>query len=141
MDQFKEGLLLHLYLNAQARKDPAGYLRESLASHTQNEYTYMYKEIEGFYSGLDYKAYQRALAAGDASFGGLRERLLGEITMLYRKQFSSVVDVEQLLKERNVQYVIWDGSLYPEWDLSIFKRLTEITRSGSVVLYELDDAV
>src|SRR3989344_1742196 len=141
MDQFKEGLLLHLYLNRDARKNPAGYLRKALASHTQNEYTYMYKEIEGFYSGLDYKAYQRALAAGDASFGGLRERLLGEITTLYRKQFSRVADVERLLKERRVRYVIWDSSLYPEWDLSIFKGLKEITRSGSVVLYELDDAV
>ena len=141
MDQFKEGLLLHLYLNRDARKNPAGYLRKALASHTQNEYTYMYKEIEGFYSGLDYKAYHRTLAAGEESFGGLRERLLGEITVLYSKRFSSATNVEQLLNERGVRYVIWDISIYPEWDISIFKGLKEITRSGSVVLYELDDAV
>ena len=137
MDRFKEALLLHLFLNRDSRNDPKTYLQKALQFHMQNEYTLMYTEIEGFYSGLDYKAYQRALTGGETSFGGLRERLLDELTLQYKRGFNSVA-VEQLLKEAGVRYIIWDSSLYPEWDLSIFKDRKEITRSGNVVLYEFD---
>lgn len=139
IDRLKEALLVHLFLNHEARNNPIQFLDRSLAKNLRgkSEDTLMYGEIEGFYSGLDYYAYQRALDGGEKNFGGLREKLLGELGERYGKEFNTVAKTEKLLRDRGVRYLIWDRALTPEWDLSVFKNLRQKTTSDSITLYEL----
>ncbi|OGG80046.1 hypothetical protein A3A39_03065 [Candidatus Kaiserbacteria bacterium RIFCSPLOWO2_01_FULL_54_13] len=138
IERLREALMVHLFLNHESRADPIHYLKEKLAQHTTSldEYVNMYGELEGFYSGFDYRAYQDAVRAGEESFGGLREKLLAEIAADYEARFHSPAYVEELLKVRGVRYVLSDATLNPGWDLSVFPDLSEIIRNDSVVLYE-----
>ena len=138
-DRLLEALEVHLFLNREARADPVAYLESKLSERPRNnEYLYLYEELEGLRSGLDYYAYQRALAAGETSFGGLRERLLRDVETRYKAEFSER-RISALLKERGVRYVLWDAEFYPEWDLSPLGRLTALARSGPLTLYRLED--
>jgi hypothetical protein len=138
-ERLLESLEVHLALNRDARADPVAYLESALFDTSQhNEYEYLYEELEGFHSGLDYYAYQRALSSGEVSFGGVRERLLQEVGERYEKDFSPA-QVRALLKERGVQYVLWDAEAYPEWDLSILGRLTVLEKSGPLTLYKVEN--
>ena len=138
--RLREALLVHLYLNRESRADPISYLREMLAmrSTATNEYVNMYGEWEGLSTGLEYYTYQRAIADGEASFGGVRESLMREIATEYEK-IKTPAAISKLLEERGVRFLIWDTSFYPEWDLSVFTNLSEIARRGPVVLYEFSN--
>lgn len=139
MERLKEALEVHLFLNRDARHDPTGYLRRTLEESVspENEYVYLYIEIEGFYSGYEFYAYRRALDAGETSFGGLRERLMRELADDYRKRFSDPRKVRALLLERGVKYLLWDKTRYPEWDISFFGTMEEMASSEGLMLYRL----
>lgn len=140
IEYLKEVLLLHLYLNKDARRDPVRYLNTLLknGAPVSNEYVYLYMDIEGFYSGYEFYAYRDRLAAGETSFGGLRERLMQELARTYARSFGSPVAVRAILAEHGVEYVLWDKERYPEWDLSAFGKMQQIASSEGLVLYRLE---
>ncbi|MBI2612560.1 hypothetical protein HYW59_01955 [Candidatus Kaiserbacteria bacterium] len=137
--RLKEALELHLFLTEGARRNPIGYLARELGTSTasMNENVYLYTALEGLLSGYDFYGYERALKAGETSFGGLRKRLLKEIESDYRSRFADQESVRALLAERGVQYVLWDRTKYPEWDLSVFSSLEELVSNDGLTLYRL----
>jgi dolichol-phosphate mannosyltransferase len=136
VDYMEESLLLHLYLNKEARKDPIGFLQNDLNAQNQDDYTAQYQEIEGYYSGFEYYPYKALYAQNASSLKPLRTAFLASLKQKYAELFPTPDSAKNLLVSRGVKYVVWDKMLNPEWDLAPLK-LHELTQSGSVVLYGL----
>jgi hypothetical protein len=139
IDHLKEALLTHLYLNRDARKNPIAFLEAALSRHDSGEYMNLYLDLEGFYSGYDYREYQRRYDANDPTLVPVRTTLLAELDSRYKKDFSSPQKVDALLVVGRVRYIIWDRVSDPEWDLSVFANLIQVVQSGPYVLYKIGD--
>ncbi len=136
----KDALLLYLYLNTHARKDPIGFVRAELDARTVDEYTGMYEDVEGYYSGTDYYSYHRRLLAGATTIAPVRGKLLSELGARYKELFAAPNAARVLLVRSGVRYVVWDKRIAPEWDLTALSPLRVLATSTDLVLYELVEA-
>ena len=131
----KDVLLLHLYLNKNARRQPVAYLREELDAKEANEYTNMYQDLEGYYSGTDYYTYHRELLAGTSTIAATREKLFAELGSRYATLFSKGTARDVLLAS-GTHYILVDRRLVPEWDLSLLGAKL-IKKADDLELYNL----
>jgi hypothetical protein len=136
----KDALLLYLYLNTHARGDPIGFVRAELDARTVDEYTGMYEDVEGYYSGTDYYSYHRRLLAGATTIAPVRDKLLSELGARYKELFAAPSAARALLVRSGVRYVVWDKRIAPEWDLAALSPLRVLATSTDLVLYELAEA-
>ncbi|HCM43456.1 MAG: hypothetical protein UY39_C0018G0009 [Candidatus Kaiserbacteria bacterium GW2011_GWC2_49_12] len=134
MEYLREALFVYLYLNKDARDDPVGYLRTSLAS-TSNAYTVMYENIESVEADISLTRYHSSRT--DTEIISAREQFLPILEKEYRALVSSVGAVRNILTENGVRYVLWDKRETPEWDLSVLSPLTLIATSTDIELYSL----
>lgn len=132
MEYLKEAFFVYLYLNKDARDDPVGYLKDSLAS-TSNAYTVMYENIESVESGISLTRYHASRA--DTEILSARERFLPILENEYRARVPNAAAVRNILFENGVRYVLWDKRETPEWDLSVLFPLTLIATSTDLELY------
>lgn len=136
----EDTLLVNLYLNKNARKDPAGYVARTLAAGSSTPETLLFGEVEGPRSGLDYYVYvKRATdAAHDSVLAPVRADIVRELAARYRNELASPTAVHSFLQERNVRYILWDKHQYPDWDLAPLKGLAVMATSTDLVLYSLE---
>ncbi len=136
-DRIEEALLVYLYLNHDARKDPIGFLQKELSKDINSPYSLLFENIEGYRSGLDYYSYEAALQHSDSALLSKRPAILSEVRERYAALLPNDAALRALLLERGVTYVLWDSALYPEGDLSPLQPLTVIATSTDLTLYKL----
>lgn len=134
--QLREILLTYLALNKETDGDPTAYITKSLNEGVISPYTRLYQDIEGYTSGLSYEEYMKKIEEGDLGLLKHRTELLATL-QIENKELASSKKLRSLLMERGVAYVLWDKTLYPEWDLSSLEPLKEISENDAVILYQL----
>ncbi len=133
--RIEESLLVYLFLNKESRSDPVRYLTSHLASGETNPYVTLYKSIEGYRTGFEYYDYEKRLTGGlDPKIAEVRGQLLDQLKADYVRDFSSPVDVSNILEKRDVRYVLWDKTISPEWDIA-FLHPKLLVESQGVALY------
>lgn len=135
--RLRESLLVYLALNKKSRKDPIGYLQQSLEATSSSPYSSLYQDIEGYASGFDYPTYMRKLEEKNPELLQKRVEFLSALKTEYKEKVSSPTQLRTLLVRSGVRYVLWDKDFYPEWDLSVLAPLKKISETGNIILYEL----
>lgn len=141
--RWEEALFVYLYLNKESRNNFSNYIRKIMTPPTvQSRYDpydrILYENIEGFRSGYDYYDYQRKIGQSDSALARQREKLLVELERVYHSEINTEEDFVRLLQTRGVNFLVWDRSENPGWDLSPWQPwLTEVVASGPVRLYRV----
>ena len=138
MSHLKEALLVYLYINKDASKNPIAYLQKILSSTTSNAYADMYEQVEGFESGILRRKYEKVpFPHTDPDILAAREKFLPTVGNEYQSLTESSKRVRSALEQRGVRYILWDKRERPEWDLSVLGPLTVLATSTDITLYLL----
>ena len=137
VERHQDALLLFLYLNREARMRPDAYLLRILPdTNNHSSYRRIYRDIEGYYSGLSRREYEAWEGRGDESFLGYRKALLASLMRRYEAFADNPRGFETLLDRYGVRFVLLDKKRQAEWDLGALSGLTLAAASGEVFLFE-----
>lgn len=137
IEHLREALLVYLYLDAKTRAHPTDYLNNAIHEPSLSTTAGMYKDLEGYASGVSFQEYSTLIARDDQNIVRHREKLLQELDEEYGALTRSPQAVKELLHTRGIKYILWDQKQYPEWDLSVLEPLTILATSTNLILYEL----
>lgn len=136
IERHKDALLLYLYLNKDARKDPGNYLETILRdSNDSSLYKVLYQDIEGFASGFGLKEYERRVSENNEDFKRYRQEFLHTFVKDYEAIIKDKDGFESLLDSYGVNWILWDRLREPGWDVSVLHGLRQASAYGSVVLF------
>ena len=137
LERHKDALLLYLYLNREARANPRAYLSRILQENTPPSfYQAIYQDIEGYLSGFAMNEYYLRLNQRDEKVLQHRQRLLDSLVREYDSLVKDPNCFENLLTRYGVNWVLWDMTRQPEWDVSVLRGLREVVSSQGVLLFE-----
>lgn len=137
IDRLKEALFTYVYLSKDGRNNFALFLSAELAKGMNGSmYASLFTTFEGLQSGLDYYVYRDKAVAQDPALLAQRVRLLDVLAAEYKTFKDEPHEVENVLKERHVAYILWDKNRYSDWDIS-FLPATLIEEGGGIALYAI----
>jgi len=139
IDRAREALFVYFYFNNQARNDFKNYLLKIIADQDQGfMYQYLFRNLEGYQSGLSFYDYGNKFSADDQSLAQNRAALIDQLTKEYNEAVIKDGGINKILKKYGVNYIVWDKNKNPEWDLSFLgKNIREIASSNNIYLYQL----
>ncbi|MBI4778929.1 hypothetical protein HY797_00560 [Candidatus Falkowbacteria bacterium] len=138
IQRFKDALFAYSYLNKQARNDFKGYYTKIGDNKAETSfYQSYYRNLEGYWSGVDYYAYINKIKNDDQELARKRPEIIDQLSKEYNETILKNNGFNKLLKKYGVNYVVWDKNKYPEWDLSAVSGLKPLTSYNNIYLYEL----
>ncbi|KKU77975.1 MAG: hypothetical protein UY03_C0006G0033 [Parcubacteria group bacterium GW2011_GWA2_47_64] len=139
IQRHKDALLLYLYLNKDARREPGAYLKKILEDDGDSSmYKALYQDIEGYASGFNLHEYNRRAAENGEEFRLYRQDFLRKFVVDYEKTTKEKDGFEKLLDAYGVNWILWDRAKQPEWDPAVFRGLTHVATRGNIVLFTLE---
>lgn len=133
----RDALLVYLYLNKDARADPAAFLNRLLREkENPSFYQQIYQGIEGFYSGFGLDDYYIRLDQNDPALLQKRRQLIDSLVKEYTALIKDHDVVEKLLTRYDVGWVLWDKNRQPEWDLRVLRGLKAVSSHRGIFLFE-----
>lgn len=139
IQRFKDALYVSLYLNKDARNNSADYLHSVLADKNDNSYYKgFYKDLEGYWSGLEYYDYKAAFETNNEVLVEKRQRTINILSQEYSVLARDSKNVKELLNKYGVNYIVWDKNHHPEWDLSVLGGLKEVASFNNIYLYRIE---
>lgn len=137
LERHKDALMVYLFLNTEARKDPGAYLNRILSEkENPSSYQQIYQGIEGFYSGFALENYYLRLDQKDKNLLQQRRELISSLVTEYTILAKDPDGFEKLLTRYGVDWVLWDKNRQPEWDLSVLRGLKLVSRQNNIFLFE-----
>lgn len=138
LQRFRDTLYVYLFFNKEARDDFSGYLNKVMSDNQHASiYKDSYKNIEGYQSGFYFYDYNDRLTRGDSLILKKREQILPVLAAEYEALAKNPRNIEGLLKQYGVNYIIWDKNRHPEWDLSFISNLQEVISNDNIYLYKI----
>lgn len=138
LPRLKDALFIYFYFNKNSRNNFSGAISQIMADNNYNSYDKVaYEIVEGFLSGYNYYEYQRRVVRGDQELLAKREKLLAELQNEYNNLTKDKKNINKLLKNYGVNFVVWDKNKHPEWDLSFINNLQEVTSFNNIYLYRI----
>lgn len=136
ISRHQDALLIYLFLNREARRDPAAYLRRILEEKdNHSSYKNIYTDIEGYLSGLSRSEYDSWSRQGSEDFVKYRTALIGLLIERYDALLKNPRGFEELLTQYGVNWVLWDANRQPEWDVSGLQGLQEVASTSNIFLF------
>lgn len=136
IERHRDALILYLYLNKNARGNPGNYLEAILRDGDDSSvYKVLYQDIEGYASGFGLHEYNRRVLENGDDFKRFRQDFLQAFLEDYEKVAKERDGFEKLLDFYGVNWVLWDRTRQPEWNLAILRGLKEVAVQDSIVLY------
>lgn len=140
IQRIKDAFFVYAYLNKNSRNNFSGYIVQMMEDDDDNSYLKSdYKNIEGFWSGYDYYAYKNKIAANDQELKQERLEIVDRLNKEYNEAMLKNDGINKLLKKYEVNYVVWDKNISPEWDLSGIQGLKQVVSYNNIYLYSLAD--
>lgn len=138
LQRIKDAFFVYAYLNKEARNNFSGYIIQMMADDNNNSYLKSdYRDIEGFWSGYDYYAYINKIH--DQEFKLKSLDIINRLNKEYNEVMLKNDGINKLLKQYEVNYVVWDKNINPELDLSGIKGLKQILVYNNIYLYNIAD--
>ena len=138
LDRFSDALYIYMYLNDEAKNGFKDYInRIMIDDNINNSYKHLYKDIEGYTSGLDYYEYSAKANKNDEEILLHRPSVLDSLVENYNTLVSTENGPINLIKKYGVNYIVWNKDLYPEWDLSFIEDKEEIISYNNIILYRV----
>lgn len=135
--RIKDALLISLFLNTDARRNPRAFLEQELSQNKENAYTQLFGDLEGYDSGLDFRTHTALMKRPDAALLKIRSRVLDEVEHAYKEAFSTGTGVRETLDAGGVKYLVWDTLVYPSWEPTAIPGANLIDDRGAIRLYTL----
>jgi len=138
IQRFKDALFVYVYLNKDARNDFRVYL-EKISDNKAGESfdQFLYRSLEGYWSGFDYYAYTNKLITNDSALAQKRPAIIDGLSKEYNETILKNNGIDKLLKQYGVNYIVWDKNNDPEWDLSGIAGLNEVADSNNIFLFQV----
>ncbi|MFA6393947.1 MAG: hypothetical protein WCW25_03705 [Patescibacteria group bacterium] len=139
IDRFKDTLFIYYYLNKDSRNNFQEYLSQMAGDNRArgNYYQVLYRNLEGYWSGYDFYAYQKKLVKSDAELASKRPEVIAQLAKEYEEAVKGG-GINKIFNKYGVKYLFWDKNNNPEWDLSGIKGLKEVVAHNNIYLYELN---
>lgn len=139
IQRFKDALFVYLYLNKEARNDFSKYLASVSDDRAGwSLYQELFRNLEGYWSGLSYYEYNYKISIQDKALDEKRPIIIKELTDEYDRVILKGAGINSLLRQYGVNFLVWDKNKNPEWDLSGLAGLKLLTSYNNIFLYELD---
>ena len=139
-----DAFYVYSYLDKESRNDFKDQMLEvdknsttlfKRASHFPAIYQYLAGMASKNYGMLEYNA---GIRNKDPEVIKKRDENLEVFFNEYLKLTKNSDGIINILKNAEVNYIIWDKNKNPEWDLAVLPNLEEIVVSGDVYLYKLE---
>ena len=139
IQRFEDALFVNLYLNKEARNDFKGYLIRIGGNKAEwSYYQRLYRNLEGFWSGLTYYEYNDRIKKDDQELSRNRPAVIDKLYKDYSEMVLKDNGPYKLLEKYGVNYIVWDKNEHPEWDLSFFgDKIKEIVSINNIYLYQI----
>lgn len=135
--RLKESLFTYVYFTKEGRSNFYTFLSRELSKNDASMYAKLFEDLEGIESGFDYYVYRAKVRAHDSDLFMRRAVLLKDLEREYGAFQSNPNVVVNVLKKRNVAYILWDKNKNPEWDISFLQSTSLIGSSHGVSLYRV----
>lgn len=138
LQRFKDALFVYSYLNKDIRNDFIGYyMKMDSAGDGDSFYYDLYRNLEGYWSGLSYDEYNARLAAGDKDLARERSEIVEQLNAEYAATVLPAGGLSGLLKKYGVNYIVWDKNKNPEWEITGAGNFEPVVEKNNIYLYRL----
>lgn len=138
-ERMKDALSVFLLLDRGARRDPTAFLQKAAdGTPPSGFYTEEYFALEGFTYGLSYEDYLRDRNRREPALLRHRQALMEELSNRMKGLVSDPTRLKDLLALYGVEYVVWDETKYPDWDVFVLPGIREMMSAGDLRLYRLE---
>lgn len=141
MDKVKNALFLYVYMDSRGRNNFRGFMEKALESkdnyHISSLYRETYEDFEGYNSGLTSDEYYDKLNNKDPNVYKKRQELLAQLSTEYASFADHSSLPSSLMDKYGIDYIVWDKSLYPWWDLSAMNNIHLLASHTNIYLYAI----
>lgn len=137
----EEAICVNLYFDKESRAHSIGDkvlnpIRNNLVKCCQDTYV----SYSAYKSGLsDLITYRLKEESDDSILVKKRSEIDENILEKCRNIAGDDIKVMQILDKYNVDYIVWDKVVNPNWDVSFIKGIKRVSSGSSIDLYRIED--